>query len=90
MKSIKIESSILPTLGKDCKEIINLGMWSLYSINNSENYVLFTDTKDYILDSNGAILMDCPNHGMDIDMKDIIYFSDLPFPPCVSELKFGC
>ena len=55
MKIINIKSSILPDLGIPTKEMINLGIWFLYSIDDNY-FLLVTDEKNYILNNFGLII----------------------------------
>ena len=87
MKIINIKSSILPDLGIPTKEMINLGIWFLYSIDDNY-FLLVTDEKNYILNNFGLIISErIDKDTSDLDIENIIEFSDIPIPPSINKFE---
>jgi hypothetical protein len=93
MNNINIESSTLPYLGVPTKNMINQGIWFLYRVKNSRNseivFLLVTDEKNYFLNSSGLILSESINKYVDVDLENVVYFSDLPSPKSISNFQFA-
>lgn len=81
MVSKEIESNILPQLNGTAKDLINNGIWFLYTLDNppvkDAKYCLVAD-KTYILDTKGSILNVPVSDKQAISYKDRLLFSDLP------------
>jgi hypothetical protein len=89
MKIINIKSSSLPDLGIPTKEMIARGFWFLYSCNDI-NFLLVTDEKNYILNNSGLIISERPDKCInDLDMEDIIEFSDVPTSATIGPFEFN-
>lgn len=93
MTNINIDSSFLPFLGNPTKNMINQGVWFLYRITNTNNpeiaFLLVTDDKNYFLDDSGLIISESLNKFIDVDLEEVVYFSDLPSPKTISNFQFA-
>lgn len=93
MTNINIDSSLLPFLGLPTKNMINQGIWFLYRITISNNpgiaFLLVTDDKNYFLDDTGLIISESINKFIDVDLEEVVYFSDLPSPKTISNFQFA-
>ena len=67
--------------------MINLGIWFLYSIDDNY-FLLVTDEKNYILNNFGLIISErIDKDTSDLDIENIIVFSDIPIPPSISKFE---
>lgn len=83
MELREIESNVLPLLNGASKDLINNGIWFLYSLDNSPvkdaEYCLIAD-KSYFLNSKGSIIATPVTDAQDLVYKERLSFSDLPKP----------
>ena len=81
MESKQIESKLLPELNGVTKDLINNGVWFLYSLESSPvkegMYCLVAD-KTYILNSKGSIINVSAESTQSLTYKERLMFSDLP------------
>ncbi len=81
MESKQIESNLLPELSGVIKDLVNNGVWFLYTLENSPvkdgKYCLVAD-KIYILNSKGSIVHIFVGPVQPLTYKERLMFSDLP------------
>jgi hypothetical protein len=82
-----ILTSEMPELPESVIELINNGVWHLYSKlnpSNEEVYMLKTDDITYSLDSKGKVLKERSFYVKGVEIDSIIYFSNYPRPRSLS------
>lgn len=87
MENKKIPASDLPQISGLIKDVVNMGLWFLYSIrcasNEKAKYALATDKGEYLLDSEGNALSIVPK-GEQIEYISKITFTGIPDAPTVN------
>ncbi|QIC84887.1 hypothetical protein F0336_19140 [Serratia liquefaciens] len=92
MRFTDVLSSDLPEIDDSVKECINLGQWMLFRAEQKDildiNIAFFLKVgKDlFALGRRGEVLTVFSNLHKDIDVSEIIYFSDLPKPMSLSNM----
>lgn len=83
METKEIESRVLPQLNGTTKDLVNNGIWFLYSLNDSPvkeaDYCLVAD-KTYLLNNQGNIVSVSAADIQTLTYKERLLFSDLPKP----------
>ena len=83
METKEIESRVLPQLNGTTKDLVNNGIWFLYTLSDSPVkeavYCLVAD-KTYLLNSQGNIVSVPVVDIQKINCKERLLFSDLPKP----------
>jgi hypothetical protein len=92
MKLTNVRSADLPEISEAVKECVNRGQWLLFkssSISNAGSHAPFylkVDTQIFELDTLGKILSSHPREGLNVQIDELCYFSDLPKPRSLSNM----
>ena len=84
-----IDSGQLVDIDDFSKELVNQGVYCLYSVDHdSAKYLLKANDKLLLLSDRGTILSEEQEIDFSI-VKDNVYFSDIPFPPSINSVKIA-
>ncbi|NWO10039.1 hypothetical protein HLV40_06475 [Chromohalobacter salexigens] len=95
MKLCKILSSELPEIDNLVKECVNSGQWMLFKSRSfsrsSQVSVFYLKAGEDILelDERGGVVSELRSPRVDIELDEIVYFSDLPQPDSLSNLALS-
>lgn len=82
MESVRILSTQLKQLNPTVKNLINQGIWFLYTMKNDDGaeYALVANEDIYFLDGKGKVLARKKKIDCDDSLGQSVYFSDIPLP----------
>ena len=91
MEIKKILSSKLKCMSGTARDLINMGMWFLYEVNDNRfpdvAYFLSAERDYYFLASDGRIMESLPNYPKELECKVRILFDDIPFPESIDNFQ---
>jgi hypothetical protein len=94
MENYIIHSDELPGLEVATKNLINRGVWFLYTIDYAPNpnarFVLVANSDSFFLDALGNVLSYNKDHPIEVNLKESVYFDDLPTPQSLNALISTC
>ncbi len=91
MEIKKILSSKLKCMSGTARDLINMGMWFLYEVDDARfpdvAYFLSAERDYYFLASDGKIMESLPNYPKELECKVRILFDDIPFPESIDNFQ---
>lgn len=91
MKIKRIQSTKLQCLNGTTKDLINMGMWVLYKVNDDKYpgvvYFLEAEREYYLLNAEGKALSSSSKYPNELKYGARILFSDIPFSESIDNFK---
>lgn len=91
METKKILSSELKCMSGTARDLINMGMWFLYEVDDARfpgvAYFLSAERDCYFLASDGKILESLPSYPKELEFEVRILFDDIPFPESIDNFQ---
>lgn len=93
MEVEKIQSSKLKCLNGTTKDLINMGIWVLYEVNDDKfpdiAYFLEAEREYYLLNTDGKALSSSSKYPMELKYGARILFEDIPFPESIDNFQLA-
>ena len=91
MEVKKIQSTKLKCLNGTTKDLINMGMWVLYEVNDDDfpdvAYFLEAEREYYFLNADGKALSSSSKYPPELKYGARILFNDIPFPESIENFQ---